>query len=157
MCSWGVDPVMLKIVPPSAPEQTTAPEAAGPGKEDETDDRIRVWARVFPPLNARNYAVAFALIAALLLLAVGLAHLPLALYTNDDALVQVVVRQTDGRPLLLEVDDQLFLQTGGQTTIFEQVPVTPGEHHLRLFLDGGRVLFDDVVTVEGRQVFELTF
>lgn len=153
-------PILTTWLPPDQFEQALPLHA--PGKktlEDKApDDEQSTWERVFPTLSWRNMLTSLVLAAILLLAAVGMTTIPYKPYPGGEAVIQVAVRDVDGHSLALDVDDQPVWQASDQTAALEQIRVLPGAHHVRLSLDdGARILFDDTVTLEGRQVLELTF
>jgi ferredoxin len=133
-------------------------EAQSHTREEKTDDERSTWERVFPTLTWRNMVVGLVLVAILFLGAVGLTSIPYTPYRDKEAFIHVAVRHAEGHRLVLEVDEQVVWQADEQAAVLHQVRITPGTRRVRLFLDdGGRVLFDDTVTLQGRQILELTF
>jgi len=161
------------------------PHAAESGGESSRPPHPETG-QMFPRLSWRHFIPAFALLGLVLALQIWLTNVPAQPYTADQAVVQVLLpdpaepfgfwahRSPDGLAgwptrLVLQVDDHLLfekrydpasLATGTSHPLFEEFPITPGEHHLRLRFEGGEriaylTLFDQTVAVDPGQILVL--
>jgi len=111
----------------------------------------------------RNLVLAMIILAVGLLLQVALTYVPYNPYPDTQAMIDVVVKpaaqpvaaQSAGQ-LVLEVDGQTLLDVDGSGSVYEQIPVSAGEHVVRL-TRGSETLFDEAVTLGQKEALQLAF
>ena len=92
-----------------------------------------------------------------LLLQVALTYLPYSPYPNTQAMIDIVVQpDVQSGQLTLAVDNQTLLEADGSTAVYRQIPVSAGEHAVRLS-SGSTLLFDKTVTLGQKEVLQLAF
>jgi len=103
------------------------------------------------------------LIPALVILTIGLAlqvaltYIPYAPYKNTQAIIDIAVQpDVKSGNLILEVDNQILFEADGSKSVYQQVPVSAGEHVVRLS-SGSDTLFDETVTLGQREALQLAF
>lgn len=156
-------PISTMWLPPDAFPQAVLAAATSPavGAGDQKEGAI------FQGLTWRNLAPALVLLGLTLILPVWLNHTPFRPYPAlaNQAIVQVILPDPAepfdfliGRPpaewvgwptrLTLKVDGRVFWEkaydpaeffSGRSSPVFEELPLAPGEHYLRLSFEGGTI------------------
>ncbi len=150
-------------------------------QESETQENLE-QRRIFKDINWRNYLVAFALLAAIMVLQVLITDIPFTRYEDPQAMTQAVVADL-AEPidptgyistilgpeleLRLQVDDQVVfsemyetaeLLSADSTPFYFEHELTPGQHQVRLaFIDDSNgitfILADELALLEAGQIF----
>ncbi len=138
--------------------------------------------RILKDINWRNYLMAFALLALIMVLQVLLTALPFTRYPDPPAMTQAIVADLGEAPgrsnylssilgpqleLTLAIDDKLIHQevfetsdllSTGSTPFYFEHELAPGEHYIQLtlldeFNDITFILVDEPVSLEAGQIF----
>lgn len=170
-------PVTALWLPPDAFGQAVQPSAPVPQEERLEQRRMNV------PLRWQNLAVAFALLAVVMVVQVLLSDLPLRPYADRPAVAQVVLadpslaferfaRETavadpvtftfviDGQPVATQPISLAELSNPAPPPIVAEQKLVPGAYHITLALRGAEqpfTLFDRTVTIAPGQVLRLGY
>jgi ferredoxin len=144
--------------------------------------------RMTTPLRWRNLIPALILFAALFLVAIGLNALPYTAYAAGQAHIQIVLPSpaalfnaragqhaadyatvpvrlslhVDGQPLFEKEFAPGELNAGQAAAVFENIPLAPGNYHIRFRFDSGSdtpgvSVFDRIVELHDREVLILDY
>ena len=172
---------VLPLIPPARRKEEE--EAA------ESEAELDLKGQLLTALQPRHLLPMLLLLGVVLLVQIRLTRLPFRPYAAGQAVVQIAlpdparpfglstVRPDPDRvaqwptQLVLEVDDRVpfersyppaVLFSGSPPPLFEEVRITPGQHHLRLSFENDQhtmsvVLFDRTVTLDDGQVLTLGY
>ncbi len=142
-------------------------------------------------LNWRSFGPALILVGIVLGIQIGTNNINYTPYNTDQAMLEITLSHHSGYPLadvpdmaepalgiehptrlILEVDGQIALDEsyplqGSEmeraSLAFEQIPVTAGEHHLRLLMldrpdqTEAHIIYDQTITLTSRQTLKLNY
>ncbi len=131
----------------SGEQADKTPTLKAPHEVQDIKEQLR-WQNLIPALVILTLGLA---------LQVALTYLPYAPYPNTQAMIDIVVQSgVQSGQLTLEVDNQILLEADGSKSVYQQVPVSAGEHAVRLS-SGSDILFDKTVTLGQKEVLQLAF
>jgi ferredoxin len=114
--------------------------------------------QVMSVFSRRNLIAAIILLAVGLLLQVRLTYTPFSAYAADQAAVHIALRFEQPKQLLLEIDGTPSLEAD-TAQILKEIPVSPGDHQIKLTLTGAdgvpTVPVDELVTVAQGSAYRL--
>jgi len=131
----------------SGEQADKTPTLKAPHEVQDIKEQLR-WQNLIPALVILTLGLA---------LQVALTYLPYAPDPNTQAMIDIVVQSgVQSGQLTLEVDNQILLEADGSKSVYQQVPVSAGEHAVRLS-SGSDILFDKTVTLGQKEVLQLAF